>query len=272
MHPWAVAARIAEQQHLVVTTWQLKLLGISARALAHRVQKQGWYRPARGVIALPGPVTPIRRLAVAVLMYSCPVEGLTRAQALIDDGGGVTDSITRAALEAGQKVCGLSALWLHGIEDEPEYDWIRVPEHAGHQPRAGVKLRYGAGSGETVWIQGLPAVDVVQGVFDAAGSHPGPARRRHHDLVRWISRGDALRKVTLDEVGQRLAADARFVGKPAVRDAVADLRGSLSHSETEAKARRLAAAVMARYGLRLEPRRIRFASMARSSRRPTWRS
>ena len=199
-------------------------------------------------------MTPIRKLAVAVLMYSSPVQGVARAQSLIDEQVGLTEAVRRAALEAGQQVCGASALWLHGLCEEPDYHWIRVPEHAGHQPREGVKLRYGPGSGETVWLQGLPTADIPQGLFDAAGSHPGPARRRHRDLVRWISRGDGLRKVTLDGLDERLIAAARFVGKPAVRDAVADLRGSLSHSTTEAKARTLASAVMARHGLQLESR------------------
>jgi hypothetical protein len=50
MNVWAIAAAVAEMQHLVLATWQLRALGISAGALSHHVQAHGWRRDTWGVV------------------------------------------------------------------------------------------------------------------------------------------------------------------------------------------------------------------------------
>ena len=254
MQKWKDAAAVAQRQHLVIATWQLSFLGISDHALGERIRSHGWRRLGNGVVALPGTMSPIRRLTFAVLSYSHPVGVAQRVEQAAEQTGNIVEALVAVAMGAGPAVSGRSALWLHGITDAPGQDWLRLPAKAGHAPRNGVRLRYGNATGTLVARQGLPVVDVPQALKDVAGCQQTPPLRLHHELTKTIATADALRLVTLQAVEQRLGADARFVGAPKLRRAVADLRGELSHSATEKVARAIAREVLDRYGLALHPR------------------
>src|SRR5688500_11985911 len=69
MRRWSRAAALAELQHMVVTTWQLQLLGLSRESITRRAQQDGWRRWLPGVYLLPGAITPLRTHAAAVLAH-----------------------------------------------------------------------------------------------------------------------------------------------------------------------------------------------------------
>lgn len=69
-----------------------------------------------------------------------------------------------------------------------------------------------------------------------------------------ISTADARRLTTVRRVAARLEAAGPVDGCRRLRRVLADLDGELSHSATEAKARRLVEEVLARHGLALHPR------------------
>lgn len=251
---WNRATAVAERQHLVLAHWQLILLGISEAAIEDWVRRHGWRRLSQGVIALPGKMTPIRRLTAAVLAYSSPTDAAHRVEGAVARTGDVVEALVAAAMGSGQLVCGRSALWLYGVSDPPEQQWIRLPGKQGHGARAGVRLRYGTPTGGVQAIQGLPTVDIVQAFKDVAGGGDRRPLPLHHELTRRIATADALRLTTLDDVHGRLKVDPRFIGAPALRRAVADLRGELSHSRTERVARGLMRNVLGKYGHDLHPR------------------
>lgn len=254
MADWKHAAAVAERQHLLITTWQLRLLGVSSGALSDRIALHGWRRRHRGVIALPGPNTPIRQVAAAVLAYSRPAGAAQRVHALEVEGVPIADALVRAALRCGQVVCGETALWLHGIAGFEPIPWLRLPRGCGNATRRTIRFRLGPVSGSVTWLQGLPVVDVEQALMDVAGSPGDGPVSVHHRLTRLIATADARRLTTLDRLDARLLSAGRFLGCNALRNAVADLRGELSHSDTERKARTLVAEVLRRYDLSLEPR------------------
>lgn len=104
-------------------------------------------------------------------------------------------------------------------------------------------------------LVGLPVVDVEQAFIDAAaGDGELTAVQLHHRLTRLIATADAKRATTLDRLDGRIQELGRFVGRPALLRAIRDLRGELSHSATEAKARHIVAKVLAKYAFVLHPR------------------
>ena len=259
MRKWAKVAAVAERQHLLITAWQLRLLGVTDAELKARINDHGWKRTTHGVIALPGTDTDHRKLAAAVLAYSRPTGAAVRVADKLKDAEEnsttLVDAVVEAAMTSGQLVTGLSALWLHGIGPKPSERTIRLTKKGGHVARRGVRLRLGAASGDPVRIDGLPVVDVEQAFVDAAaGDGEMTDAQLHHRLARLIATADAKRATTLDRLEVRIQAVGRFVGRPALRRAIQDLRGELSHSATEAKARQIVAGVLAKYELALHPR------------------
>jgi hypothetical protein len=256
MRPWARAAALAELQHLVVTTWQRQLLGLSRESIARRAKADGWRRWSPGVYLLPGPITPLRRLAAAILAYSRPVNVVQRLveYQLEHQDDSLAQALSQVALRSGNAVCGSSAAWLHGLDKAPNQSWLRVRTHCGQAPRKGVRLCHGTYSGRVIWIEGLPVVDVEQALMDIVGMTDDTPKHRHHRLTRLIATADALRKTDLDALEARIATGGRFRGRAALERACLDLRGELSHSQTEAEARTIVTRVLARFGLRLEPR------------------
>lgn len=255
MDMWQQINALAQLQHFVVATWQLTLLGIDDRALKRLVAEHGWQRWERGTYLLPGDITPRRRLMAALLGYSRPVDAGRRVEEHLQQHPDVArhQAIAHVALRCGAVVCGLSALWLHGVGKAPGKLWLRVPRHCGRASRRTVHLCHGDYNKDIRWIDGLPVVDVEQALIDVSGMTGDSPRQLHHRLTKLMATAHARRVVTLDRVEARLASAGPYKGKRALRAACQDLRGELSHSKIEAKARRLAAEVLEPLGLRLEP-------------------
>jgi hypothetical protein len=255
MRKWAKVAAVAGRQHLLIATWQLRLLGISDAELKERLAHHGWSRKGHGVVALPGPDTDRRKLAAAVLAYSRPTGAAARVAARCAAGEVEVEAIVEEALSGGQLISGKSALWLHGIARKPSTHTLRLTKKSGVKARPGVCLRLGPVTGTVTRIDGLPVVDVEQALLDvASGDDESTAQALHHELTKLIANADARRATTLDALAQRVQAAPRCLGKPALRLAVADLRGELAHSATEKAARVVVAKVLAKYGLRIHPR------------------
>ncbi|CAN5636957.1 hypothetical protein BH24ACT14_BH24ACT14_14810 [soil metagenome] len=159
------------------------------------------------------------------------------------------------ALEAGQLVCGPSAAWLHGLLDHaPTTVWIRLSQGDRHSAPPGVLLRYGpAAATERVRRAGLPTTSIGLTIRDLAGL-PEPAAGRRRRLLHVIATADALRLITIDALAAQVQAAHRFRGRPLLQRVLDELRGELSHSGAEARARRMVRDVVAASGLRLHPR------------------
>lgn len=255
MADWGVVTELALRQHLHVTRWQLGVIGVSDRAIGNRVAGHGWRRPFPGVLALPGEDTAVRRLAAALLAYSRPSGAHRRVRALCSDGLALPAALARAALDAGPVACGPSAAWLRGILPRPPREaWIRLPQHSPRRRPDRVWLRYGGPATRPVsYVHGLPALSVEDALLDLAGIGWAPERVRAL-LTDAIVTADALRLTDLERLDAHRARAGRFVGSAALAAVVADLRGGLSHSAAEARARRIAGEVLARHGLALHPR------------------
>lgn len=255
MAKWAQLSELGVRQHLAVAVWQAAVLGISEHALRGRVGAHGWARRWAGVVSFPGAEGPLHDLAAALLAYSRPTSGAARVADLVAGGTPVVDALVSAGLDAGPRVCGQSALALSDVAPPPPEPWLRLPDRYGHAPKSGVRIRYGDCPGRAVWVRGLPCVDVAQGFIDAAPAEDEESStQRHHRLSRWLAAADARRVLTAAQLERRIAPPRSFYGAPALRRVVADVKGELSHSGTERRARRLAAPVLAAFGLRLEPR------------------
>jgi hypothetical protein len=255
MNTLELVATVAARQCQLVTLWQLRLCGLSERAIQTRIACHGWSRASGSVIALPGPWDAVRHLTLAVLNYSHPHDAELRVQEAAEVCQDRIDALVAAAMTAGQLVCGRSALWLHGIAGAPEKHWIRLPVKSGARPQPRTIVRYGPSTGVISWVQGLPVVDVEQAFMDVSGNADGMTRLElHHDLTQLAAKADALRRTSPEVMRQRESLAPRFVGAPLYRSVVADLLGELAHSATEKKARRIVAEVLVRYGLTLHPR------------------
>ena len=255
MSKWATLSDLGVRQHLAVAVWQAAVLGISEHALRGRVGAHGWARSHAGVVSLPGAGGALHDLTAALLAYSQPASAAARVEKLLVSGTPVIDALVSAGLGAGPLVCGPSALALRGVAPHPSEPWIRLPARYGHAPKDGVRIRYGDSSGKTAWVDGVPSVDVAQAFIDAALAEDGEsATERHHRLCRWLATADARRVLTAHQLETTIASPRSFYGAPGLRRVVADVKGELSHSATERRARRLAGPVLASFGLRLEPR------------------
>ena len=255
MRTWATVAAVARPQHMQITTWQLAFLGVSDHTVRNRIAHHGWRRQGWGVVALPGADSDHSRLAALVLAYSKPTGATERVEATIEAGVSEVDALVEVAFDAGQVVGGQSALWLHGIASRPSKHTIRLTRGGGKAVRTGATLRRGPATGSLMRLYGLPVVDVEQAFFDLAAGEKGvTASVLHHRLTNLIAIADRLRKADVDTLSERLASAPRFVGAPALRRAIADLKGELSHSGTEKKARGIVAGVLAKYSLELHRR------------------
>lgn len=79
MTDWERFYRLAEAQHLVIAVRQAEGCGIGRRLLYRRAAREGWGRPHRGVLTLPGaPVTYLRTATEAYLAVRYGTAGGTR--------------------------------------------------------------------------------------------------------------------------------------------------------------------------------------------------
>lgn len=252
MADWTRITHVAEQQHLLIAPWQIRAAGISAKALHNHIDRHAWVRGEFGMIWLPGQHSARRRLAAAVLTYSSPRGGAHRARSLMAAGLDPSTALARAALNAGQTVCGLSAAWLHGLADMPDVIWLRLPGRTGHAKRPSVNLRYGRPD-SVQWIDGLPVTEVEQTIVDVAATARGSMRAAHYELCRMVALAHAKRLTTPARLEAWLSTAGAVDGSLLLNGVLSELRGELVHSGTERRARALAAEVLATCGLRLHP-------------------
>ncbi len=255
MPDWRLLTAVAQQQHQVLARWQLCLAGASSKAVKARCADHGWRSGEFGTVWLPGPLDPIRRLTSAVLAYSRPRSGPERVRAREAAGDDAETALVRAALDAGQTVCGPSAAWLHGLSEPPQEQWLRLPGRTGHTRQQGVRLRYGPPT-SVVWKEGLPVADVHQMIADVAVAI-GHSRGARYELGKLVALGHAKRLTTPQQFGDWLAEVGAVDGALLCNEVVADLLGETVHSETERRARELARQVLEPYGLQLHPHPFR---------------
>ena len=70
MREWTALADLARRQHGVVHVRQAEALGIPTRTVNAQVQRSGWSRPQRGVLALPGTERTYARDVSAALLVA----------------------------------------------------------------------------------------------------------------------------------------------------------------------------------------------------------
>jgi hypothetical protein len=256
MRYWSIAARAAEQQHLVLAPWQLTALGLCHETIRRHGARHGWRVDDLGMWWLPGPDAPLRRIAAAYLAFSKPSEAWTRLSVKDwDDEAAVALALVQAARDSDVVVCGPTAAWLHGLRDTlPDDIWLLVGVHAGRRKRAGVRLRYGSlPVGGTTILQDLPVLDIEHTIIDNARV-PMPSRTHlHYELVRLLRHAERQRLTTRAKVRKLADRPGKFRGKPVLLAVLDDLDGQFSHSGAEDNARVLAAAVVAEFGLTLHP-------------------
>lgn len=253
MVDWDAVVATAGLQHDVLARWQLRCLGVSPATLEQRVANRYLMRDVLGTYWMPGRPSALRQLAAGVLAYSRPTGGTARFDTELADGRDVPHALYRAALGAGQCVCGVSAAWLHGFASPSDVIWLRLPGRSGHAKREGVALRYGRPA--TIdWVEGIPCTSPEQSVLDIAAVATGSMRTQHHRLAQIITTADRKRITTVDAIARHLDAAGAVDGAALLGGVLEDLRGGLSHSATEARAREIAAQVLTRYGLQLHPR------------------
>lgn len=253
MSGWDLAHAVAELQHFIIAPWQLRLMGIRHRTQLDGAMKYGWRCSHFDMIALPGEMSQIRRLAAAILAYSRPRSGPARVAALEEAGVERPVAIARAALEAGQSACGPSAAWMHEAAEFSAEHWIRLPGRSGHIKRQGVQLRYGAPA-VIQWKQGLPVGDPNQTIADLAACADGKFAAEHDRLCRQIAKADRLRLTSPKLLRDWLDAAGPIDGAALLGSALDAVEGRLNHSEPEGLARELVTEVLRPYGLTLHPR------------------
>ena len=256
MRYWCIAAEAAVQQHLVLAPWQLTALGLSHEAIRKHAHRHGWHVDDLGAWWLPGKDTPLRRIAAAYLAFSKPAEAWTRVSVEDwNDEQAVADALVRAARDSQVVVCGPTAAWLHGLRDTPpDHVWLLIGVHAGRRKRPGVRLRYGSVpvSGTTV-AHDLPVLDVEHTIVDSARVPMASRTHLYYELVRLLRRAESQRTTTRDKVTKIADRPGKFRGKPVLLQVLSDLAGEFTHSRAESDARRLAAQVLAEFGLTLHP-------------------
>lgn len=241
---------------MLLAPWQVRAGGISPKALQNRIDHHRWVRGEFGMIWLPGPHSARRRLVGAVLTYSSPRSGAERARAHVAAGMSPSAALARAALDAGQALCGPTAAWLHGLGEMPGTIWLRLPGRTGHTKRPGISLRYGRPS-SLLWVDGLPVSDAEQTIVDVAAVAAGSMRMTHLELCRMVALAHAKRLTTPERLEAWLASAGAVDGSLLLGGVLRELRGELVHSDTERRARNLATEVLATYGLQLHPRPYR---------------
>lgn len=253
---WQCVAALAALQHGVVARWQLRCLGLSDEVIEERLHHHGWRRLHRGVYALPGvPSSALRRSTAALLAYSRPTSGRERVEAALAADVPLTDALVRAAFGPWAVVGGAFAAFLHGLTAaEPATVHLVLPPGTSLQDQHGITLTYAVvAAGEIDNIGLLPVVTAERAVADVAAA-VRPHKQAVVEVARLIATGDAKRITDVDRVAKVAADRGTFKGKPALDRAIAELRGTLSHSATEAWARRKVREIAARHGLTVHPR------------------
>lgn len=201
---------VAERQHLVITSWQLRYLGLTSSAVTARVRRGGWSRPFPGVLVLPGPDTSLRRHAAGLLALARPTRAAARVQDLVERGATMDDALVSAAMGCGVALGARSSAWLQQLlPTAPPLVSVRVPPGQNRVARSGVDLRRRESLAIHI-VKGLPVLTPFATLTDCAAAGGDPSSL-HHELARMAAAGDALRSLPLDDF---LTATGRLGRQP----------------------------------------------------------
>lgn len=256
MRYWTVAARAAEQQHLVLAPWQLTALGLCHETIRKHGARHGWRVDDLGMWWLPGSDTDLRRIAAAYLAFSKPTDAWTRLSVKDwEDEEAIAQALVQAARDSDVVACGPTAAWLHGLRDTlPDAVWLLIGVHAGRRKRGGVRLRYGTlPVGGTTLLENIPVLGIEHTVMDNARVPMRSRTHLHYELVRLLRRAERQRLTTRKKVRQVVDRPGKFRGKPVLLAVLDDLDGQFTHSDAESDARTLVTEVLAEFGLELHP-------------------
>jgi hypothetical protein len=203
--------RLAARQHGIVVLWQLAALGLRVRTFRAVARRHGWVRLDEDVWAAP---------------WSQP--SFARACAIEINRG------PRARLLTGE-----AELQLLGVRRGPAPVTVWLRPGLAAQRRPGVRYK------RTSWVPGdriirverMPAMPPLRALRDAV-PHAGVDR-----IVKDLQQLDRLRLATPEQAAAALERWGRFAGRPRFAAAVERVLDGLTHSQSEARARRLLAGV-----------------------------
>jgi predicted transcriptional regulator of viral defense system len=189
----------AALQHGIVTMAQLEALGLSGRAVRHRVAMGRLRRVHRGVYSVERPGMKGRWMA-----------------AVLAGGTGAVLSHRSAA-----------ALW--GVFDDrrPTVE-ITIP-HATGRKRPGIEVHSGTSLShrDAATVDGIPCTPLARTLLDLAAKVDG------RSLTRAIDRAETLREFDLRAVDELLARSRGLRGAGALAAVLEHYRQTVTHSEAE---------------------------------------
>jgi hypothetical protein len=219
MQRWQALFDLSARQHGCVTVAQALRLGISRSTLTERVRREGWRRPYRGVLVVPGTSGDYRQDVAAAVLSAGP-----------------------GAAAAGPTA---AALWgLTPDRPRPVTVVVRDDRSLRLQPGRIVRRSTVLTAGDVVRFDDLPVTTPAWTPTDCARSWPD-AR-----LTGALVRADRLRLATVPAVMAVAERRGPFPGLARLRRVAAALCGELAHSSTERTARKL----LTRAGVVLHPR------------------
>ncbi len=143
---------LAEQDG-VITVRQAAAAGLSRMQCTTLVQKRGWTRPVRGILAVPDPADPFRTSVRAALL-ACPL-----------------------AAAAGITAARIHRLWVPRQWTPDEVPELLIAGGVTHRQRRGMHLRSGLYTEQQTVVAGFAVTTVERTVYDLA------VRLRLDDLV-----------------------------------------------------------------------------------------
>lgn len=203
---WRALGTAARRDYGAVTRARAVQAGVPPSTVSRWAQAMDWGRPHRGVYTLPG------------------------------TGGGLRRDAAAALLAVGSRalLTGDAALFLYGVlQHRPSTIDLVVPASARPAARARVRLIRTRAYDDIRWrlIDGLRVVHPTRALADVSPSRTGTQLARH------IARAVALRRCSLEHAARELEVRARFPGRGSYSRAIRMLRGELTHSADERRAR-----------------------------------
>lgn len=219
MERWERLFAVAARQHCCVTVAQGERLGIGRSTLWERARREGWQRPYRGVLVVPGGAPDyLQHVAAAALSTG-----------------------------SGAAVGGESAAVVWGLATGcPTPVTIVVRDERSLRPQPGRALHRSRmlRGGDVVRFKDLPVTSVEWTLTDLGRIWTDTR------LAGAFGIADRRRLTNLDAVATLVARRGAFPGRARVQRVIAELRGGIAHSTTERTARRL----LVRAGVALYPR------------------
>lgn len=183
--------------------------GIGDSSFTHFARRLGLVQTHRGLWTPPLPPLDLGRAAAAALT-------LVGAPALIT---------------------GATALALYGIAEAAEDVEVVVPLGRSPVRREGICVHHTCTYDRIRYqhVRGLPTAAPPRCIADFA------AHAKAKQLAVAVANGDRVRKLTVSGLDRELSARRRFPGRGTLRHVVVDMKGEVTHSSQERRARRLLA-------------------------------